>query len=65
MKLQINTSGAWKDVAPFDAAQLAEVEAAVARLVPALGDSQFAVLRDDGQRLYYREGAFRPLPHKE
>lgn len=62
MKLQINTSGAWKNVVEFDAARTHEVEDAAASLARALGGAKLAVLDDDGTRRYLNErGAFRPL----
>lgn len=65
MKLQINTSGIWKNVVEFDAARAVEVEDAAASLSRAVGVLRFAVLDDDGTRRYLNDrGVFRP-PHGE
>lgn len=63
MKLQINTSGSWKNVLEFDAGRAVEVEDAAASLSRAAGVLRFAVLDDDGTRRYLNDrGVFRPLP---
>ena len=51
MKLQINTSGAWRNVVEFDAARKAEVVRAARILGGILGDSaSWSIVRDDGKR---------------
>jgi len=62
MKLQINVSGSWKNVAAFEAERAPMVEDAAASLARALGDTRLAMLDDDGTRRYLTDlGVFRPL----
>lgn len=62
MKLQINTKGSWRDVFPFDAERIAEVEDAAASLSRAAGGLSLRMLQDDGTPLYLTaNGTFRAL----
>lgn len=62
MKLQINTTGAWKNVLEFDNTRAAEVEDAAASLSRAAGGLKLAILDDDGARRYLTtSGGFRAL----
>lgn len=60
MKLQINTSGSWRNVVEFDADRAPEVEDAAAALSRAAGGLKLAVVDDAGQRRTLNErGVFR------
>lgn len=62
MKLQIKTSGAWKDIFQFDATRANEVEDAAAALSRAAGVMgwKLSVVDNDGTRRYLNErGVFR------
>lgn len=49
MKLQVNTSGAWKNVVEFDAARRDEVLKALRVLQSALGQTvRWSILHDNG-----------------
>lgn len=49
--LQVNTAGAWKNVAQFDAARRVDVTLAVDQLAAALGgDTRWCYLHADGTR---------------
>lgn len=62
MKLQINTSGAWKNMVEFDADRAHEVEDAAAALSRAAGGLKLAVVDDQGERRFLNDrGVFRPL----
>lgn len=62
MKLQINTSGAWRNVVEFDADRGPEVEDAAASLARALRHMMFRVIDDDGKARWLTEhGTFRAL----
>lgn len=52
MKLQVNTNGAWKDVADFDKSRAAEVLEAVRMLDTALGAgrAKWCIVNDTGHR---------------
>lgn len=51
LTLQINTSGAWKNVVKFDARRKAEVVKAAAVLSSALGeDTSWCLLHESGRR---------------
>lgn len=51
MKLQVNTSGAWKNVCEFDASRRAEVVKALTALIHALGKvAKWCIVHDDGSR---------------
>lgn len=66
MKLQINTSGAWKHVLDFDAERRHEVEDAAASLARAAGGLNLRVVDDDGTARWLNEnGVFRSLRNDE
>jgi hypothetical protein len=52
VKLQLNTSGAWKNVAEFDEARRWEIVQAVKALDEAIGDGKpkWCLVHDDGKR---------------
>jgi hypothetical protein len=52
MKLQVNTAGAWKNLAEFDELRRWEVEQAIKALDEALGDGKpkWCVVDDNGKR---------------
>ena len=57
MKLQINTSGSWKNVVEFDARRKAEVVKAVENLADILGDSAtWCIVHDGGRREWLHFG---------
>ena len=54
MKLQVNTSGAWRNVVEFNQAQLRHVQAAVIPLARELGDrATWRVTEDSRTALAY------------
>jgi len=62
MRLQINTTGAWRNLFDFATDLAAGVEDAAAALSRAAGGVNMAVLDDDGTRRYLNEwGVFRAL----
>lgn len=55
MKLQVNTSGAWKDVVRFEPTRKAEVIEAVRVLQKALGEhTKWCVVDETGNREWLR-----------
>lgn len=53
MKLQVNTSGAWRDVIEFDdTADAADVAFAAGLLQSAAPDSKWCLVTDDGRRIW-------------
>jgi hypothetical protein len=48
MKLQVKDAGAWRNVVEFDAARMAEVEAAAAALLLVAGGLRIAMRITDG-----------------
>lgn len=54
--LQVNTNGAWKSVASFDAARREDVIAGLSGLAQQLGESvTWCLLHDDGKREWLRD----------
>lgn len=49
MKLQVNTSGAWRNVVEFDQTQLRHVQAAVIPLAREVGDRATWRVTEDGR----------------
>lgn len=57
MKLQINTSGAWRNVVEFQVADTQRVCRAAESLAAILGpDTAWSYVSDFGDRYYYRHG---------
>lgn len=65
MKLQVNTSGAWRNVVEFDADRAPEVEDAAASLSRAAGGLNLRIVNDDGEaRWLTANGVFRAISHE-
>jgi hypothetical protein len=63
MKLQVNTSGAWKNVLDFDAAQRNAVKAVLPALNAAIGGrAKWCLVADDGERIWLNVDDVKPLP---
>lgn len=55
MKLQINTSGAWRNVCEFAAGRHREVKSAVEKIAP-LVDADWCIVDDEGRREWIKGG---------
>lgn len=56
VKVQINTSGAWRDVLTFEAPRQAEVVAALAALAAAIEHrASFCLVHEGGKREWLRQ----------
>lgn len=57
MKLQVNLSGAWRDVCEFPPRELTLARFAGSMLACAAQNAKFAIIDDQGKRYHYRPGA--------
>lgn len=54
MKLQVNVSGAWRDVCEFPSHELALARFGAGILACASNSDKFAIIDDQGTRYYYQ-----------